>query len=75
MTTVDRLMEIAFGSRTIRDSRSDEYKAGCRAALAYRIEGVHIRNPHPLGSAQFDAFCAGLDEGHRRWRDAKEPRA
>lgn len=68
--TVDALMAAAFG--VPRDPRSPEYKAGVRAALAFRIDGIKIRCPHPMGTAQADAFYSGVDEGRRRWREAVE---
>lgn len=66
MTTVDQLMQEVFSKS--RDPRSDEYKAGVRAALEYRIEGKKISMPYPIGAAQADAFLSGLDEGHAIWR-------
>ena len=47
-----------------RDPRSDEYKAGCRAALEFR-KGVNKAAPCPYktGTAQADAWFAGWDEG------------
>lgn len=39
-----------------RDPRSDEYKAGRRAALAFRIRGEHIEVPYRTGTVQADAF-------------------
>lgn len=53
---------------TPRDPRSAEYKAGVMAALCFRINGQKIPRPYALGTAQADAFYAGIDEGHRRWR-------
>lgn len=54
-----------------RDPRSDEYRAGVRAALEFRIEGLSIRRPHAAGTAQDDAFDGGLAEGHAIWRKAQ----
>lgn len=53
-----------------RDPRSAEYKAGVRAALDFRINGVRIHRPYPAASAQDDAFDGGLAEGHAIWRAA-----
>jgi hypothetical protein len=43
---IDALFQVAFSMP--RDPRSAEYKAGVRAALAYRIEGKHIAEGHAL---------------------------
>jgi len=53
----------------LRDPRSDEYKAGVRAALLYRLDGRQIKCPYLVGTAQADAFYSGLDEGHRIFRE------
>jgi hypothetical protein len=63
---VDQLFNAAFNMP--RDPRSAEYKAGVRAVLRYRAMGECIRCPHPMGTAQADAFYSGTDEGHRIWR-------
>lgn len=62
----EQLFKAAF--EVPRNPRSAEYKAGARAVLDYRVRGVRITSPHMAGSAQFDAFHAGVDEGHRIWR-------
>lgn len=62
----DRLFKAAFEIQ--RNPRSAEYKAGARAVLDYRISGIRISSPHPAGGAQFDAFHAGVTEGHAIWR-------
>ena len=51
-----------------RDPRSPEYKAGVRASLVFRLRGVPIKCPHPVGTAAADAFFSGIDEGNRIWR-------
>jgi hypothetical protein len=58
----------------IRDPRSDAYKRGVLAALVYRYAGIKIREncPYQPGTAEFDAFTAGCDEGHRLWREEIE---
>ncbi len=71
MITVDGLMEKAFGG--IRDPRSDEYKAGVRAALEFRVNAVKISLPYSVASAQADAFFAGTNEGHRIFRELSHP--
>lgn len=67
--TVDQLFAAAFDMP--RDPRSPEYKAGVRAALSFRIDGLPIRHPYPAGSAADDAFAAGIQEGHAIWRRAQ----
>ncbi|GGX76817.1 hypothetical protein GJV26_17005 [Massilia dura] len=64
--SVDHLYHAAFSKP--RDPRSPEYKAGVRAALAYRIEGKRIPHLYEPGTAQDDAYHAGLAEGHGIWR-------
>ncbi|MBE0574784.1 MAG: hypothetical protein IH613_02710 [Desulfuromonadales bacterium] len=54
----------------IREPRSEEYRRGVLAALEFRCEAVPIPRLYRVGSVQFDAFISGVDEGHRRWRDA-----
>jgi len=65
---VDRLYSAAFDIP--RDPRSDEYKAGVRAVLKFRIDGTPISRPFKIGSAQDDAYYAGHAEGHAIWRRA-----
>ncbi len=67
--TVDQLLDAAFS--TARDPRSAEYRAGVRAALAFRIEGTPIRHQHAAGTAADDAFASGIQEGHAVWRAAQ----
>lgn len=63
---VDRLMDIAFFPG--RTERSPEYRAGCRAALEFRLVGRRIPAPYVAGDAAADAFGAGVEEGHAIWR-------
>ena len=48
-----------------RDARSADYKAGVLALLRYRMMEVEaFQKPAALaGSAEFDAYYAGVDEG------------
>ncbi len=72
MKTVDELMREAFERKPWRSPRSDEYKAGVRAVLEYRINGIRVECPyHSL--VQSDAFYAGTSEGHRLATDAGIP--
>jgi hypothetical protein len=70
MSTVDDLMHQAFGRP--RDPRSDEYKAGCRDLLNYKIHGTPLTRPYPMGTAQADAYYAGTDEGHDVYKRHQE---
>lgn len=63
---VDRLLSIAFFPG--RTERSPEYRAGCRAALEFRLVGRRIPEPYVAGCAAADAFSAGVVEGHAIWR-------
>lgn len=62
----DQLLDAAFS--VPRDQRSSQYKAGARAALVFRTEETPIPQPYPAGSAEADAFSAGIEEGHAIWR-------
>lgn len=66
--SIDELIEAAFS--TPRDPRSPEYRAGARAAVALRVEGIPIKNLYAAGTAVEDAFYAGIGEGHAIWRRA-----
>ncbi|WP_216673338.1 hypothetical protein [Paraburkholderia solitsugae] len=66
MKNVDDLMKKAFSPG--RDPRSAEYKAGVRALLELRINGVKLPRPYATGTVQADAFYAGVGEGHDIWR-------
>lgn len=65
---VDTMLASAF--HELRAPRSDEYKAGARAALQFRVDGTPITRPYPVGSAGDDAFDGGMAEGHSIWRRA-----
>ena len=62
----DQLLDAAFS--VLRDPRSSQYKAGARAALAFRTEETPVPQPYPAGSVEADAFSAGIEEGHAIWR-------
>jgi len=70
---VDNLFRAAFAGP--RDPRSAPYKAGVRAALAYRIDGTGFPHPYQPGTAEDDAYYAGISEGHAIWRTSQERRA
>lgn len=68
--SVDDLFVAAFA--VVRAPHSNEYQCGVYVALAYRIEGAPIARPFPPGTAQNDAYHAGLQEGFAIWRKAQE---
>ncbi len=65
-----RLFDEAFNRP--RDPRSEEYKAGAMASLKYRCGEGGILCPYGIGTAQADAYFAGVKEGHEIWRRAQE---
>lgn len=67
MSTALRLFVKAFNGP--RDPRSPEYKAGVLSALQYRFDGKKTKSPYAPGTVQFDAWNAGLNEGHSLWRN------
>jgi hypothetical protein len=60
---IDTLMSEAFHGA--REPRSVAYKAGCRAKLAAVVRGERggVTCPYLVGSAECDAFWAGVEEG------------
>jgi len=66
--TATKLFDQAFGGS--RDIRSDAYKAGVFAALKFKCgEALQIPHPYEAGTAEADAYSAGVEEGyliHRR---------
>jgi hypothetical protein len=64
----DCIFQQAFQGTT-RTPRSAAYQRGVRAALAYRCERRPIVLPYRAGTAEADAFWAGLGEGHALWRE------
>ena len=69
-TQVETLFRAAFD--TPRDPRSTPYKAGVHAALAFRIDGTGLPHPYQPGTAEDDAYYAGIAEGHAIWRTSQE---
>ena len=67
LALAEKLFKNAFDKP--RDPRSDEYKAGVRAALRFRFAGEKIPTPYESGTAQSDAYYSGLDEGHSIFRE------
>jgi hypothetical protein len=72
MATARELFNEAFS--VSRDPRSDAYKAGVIAVLRLHVEGVRVRQPYRLGTAEADAFSSGCGEGHLIFRKSKELR-
>lgn len=52
-----------------RGARSPEYKAGVLAALRNRFDGKPVVSPYHPGTASYDAWSSGLEEGHSIWRN------
>jgi hypothetical protein len=63
MTTalLEKLFQQAF--HQYRDPRSDAYKDGAKAGISFRLGLAPIHCPYEPGSAEYDAWFAGLDEG------------
>jgi len=72
---VDLLMEVAFGPDRIREKRSTAYMEGARSYLELCVTGAEMPCKYGTGTAEFDAYFAGLDEGREIWRSQmrKEP--
>lgn len=71
------LYDEAFAPENYRDPRSQAYKDGVMAALRFRageIKSLKGIDHYELGTAEADAWYAGLDEGHRRWRSYQAER-
>lgn len=49
-----------------REPRSPQYRAGLRALYEHRVLGLPLQCPHAVGTAQADAWFAGVEEA--RWR-------
>lgn len=65
---VDLLMEVAFGPGRVREKRSTAYMEGARSYLDLRATGAELPCRYDTGTAEFDAYFAGLDEGREIWR-------
>jgi hypothetical protein len=71
LAEVEQLVEqvIAAAFPPSRTPRSAPYRDGVRAVLRYRALGRRIVIPHAVGTAEADAFFAGVDCGHHLWRE------
>jgi len=66
MSLAQKLYDEAFAPETGRDLRSDAYKRGVLDALRWKAgEGPDPKKamPYQLGTTDYDAWFAGLDEG------------
>jgi hypothetical protein len=72
VSLAEKLFKEAFAESRCRDPRSDEYKAGVRAALRFRLAGEPIPHPYRAGTAQDDAYYAGIGEGHMIFRNYEQ---
>lgn len=60
--TAQDVFDFAFSQP--RDPRSEAYKQGVLSCLRRRIDGLpDCKNPYSLGTAEADAWWAGIDEG------------
>lgn len=68
-------MEAAFGPGRARGKRSTAYLQGARSHLEFKATGAELPCQYKVGTPEFDAFFAGLDEGRDIWRAQmlKEP--
>lgn len=61
------LMTVAFAAP--REPRSIAYREGAQAAMLFMAGGLLIvPDSYTAGSAERDAFIAGMDEGREIWR-------
>ena len=68
----EKLFLMALGQQ--KSPKSDAFKQGLLAALAYRATGIKVslNCPYATGTANFEEFLAGADEGHKSWRALEE---
>ena len=70
---VQHLYQAAFS--VPREPRSPEYRRGVLDALRYRCgltETLRLPEAFGTGTAAADAWFAGIEEGHARWREYAE---
>lgn len=63
MSLAERALAAAFAPERCRTPRSEPYRQGVRAGLERRLEGRRLAPPYHPGTAEADAWAAGLDEG------------
>jgi hypothetical protein len=75
LSVAEELFAKAFNAA--REPRSLEYKRGVMAALIHGSAGIKPEKncPYKVGTAGFDAFEVGLEEGHRIWMEHVEATA
>lgn len=63
MCNAQQVFDAAFNR--VRSPRSEAYKLGVMACLRVRLDGVvhATKCPYPEGSAESDAYFAGVEEG------------
>jgi hypothetical protein len=70
-----QLFDSAFGPGVLRNRRSTAYKAGVLAWLRKRLgEASTVDCPYAEGSAECDAFGAGVNEARLIWKKHQERR-
>lgn len=70
-TLMKRLVAQLLDTRFATGSpRSAEYQAGTRALLEHRALGHALVLPHTVGTAQADAWFAGVEDGKALWQQA-----
>jgi len=73
-----RIFKQAFAPKKHRNPRSRAYKSGVLCALHYKageIEHPDTRIQYSPGSAESDAWHAGIEEGYASWRLHQAARA
>ena len=73
MSKAELIFQVAFNPMGMRTKRSIEYMEGAMASLlnaesANSVTFKKRRCPYEEGTAAFDAWFAGCDEGRRLWR-------
>lgn len=64
---VEQLMNAAFRDNPTRTPRSGAYQLGVRSLLEHRARLARLACPYRAGTAEFDAFYSGVDEGNTIW--------
>jgi len=65
----ERVIDPVDRELSIGDPRSPEYRQGMLNILAFREQlAAFPSHPYPLGTAQSDAYSAGVERGHALFR-------
>lgn len=75
MSRAAAILAAAFAPERGRTPRSAAYKAGALAALEHRLEGRRLECTYEVGTAEADAWFAGVDEGAALARAEREAAA